>query len=42
VKRGMFERVVSSRFKDEGEIQQHVMIIHAMNDIRHTIFDTAL
>lgn len=35
VKRGVFERVVSSCFENEGKFEEHVTIIHAMQDDRH-------
>ena len=35
VERGMFERVVSPCFEDEGKVEEHVMIIHATRDGCH-------
>lgn len=32
VKRGMFKRVITSCFEDEGKIKEHVTIIHATGD----------
>jgi len=37
VKRGMFERMVSSCFENEGKVEDHMTIIHATGDVCHAI-----
>ena len=42
VKRGMFERVISSCFENKREIEDHVTIIHATSDVCHAINGVSL